>query len=96
MKTELYQVRQALAFIQHWQCAACGKTIGPEQGQIAHRIPQRKWCIKHFGRDVIHHPMNMVLVCNLECNAKVQLNPDSLEAERLARKILREITRSST
>jgi len=72
---------------QDGKCGVCGDSLSLNGAQLAHKIPQRKWCIKRFSAQVIHHPMNMVLVCGLECNARAQINPDSLQAERLAAKI---------
>lgn len=77
---------------QHYLCGrrGCRERIGPE-AQLAHLIPQRKWCIGRWGLEVIHHPDNMVLVCGLDCNAAVQLDPVSREAEDLAARIRKKI-----
>lgn len=75
---------------QGGRCYICHAPLHDGNMQLAHRIPQRKWCLKKWGAAVIHHPKNMVLVCGLECNARAQLNPESLEAEVLAKTILRE------
>ena len=82
--------RQHILTTRPYKCEVCGCSLWGCKAypQLAHRIPQRKWCIKKWGRDVIHHEMNLALVCSLECNAKVQLNPESLEAEELAAQIL--------
>lgn len=76
---------------QGGMCWVCHRSLWGWKAnpQLAHRIPQRKWCIKKWGKAVIHHPRNMVLVCGIECNAKAQLNPESLEAAALAEDILR-------
>ncbi len=82
------ETRRLLFRQQQGRCQCCGKMFGVyDEYQLAHRIPQRKWCIKRWGADVIHHPLNMALVCCLACNATVQINPDSLEAGKLAEKI---------
>lgn len=80
---------------QGGRCAHCHGWIHYTQVnvQLAHRIPQRAWCIKRWGADVIHHPLNLGLVCGERCNAAVQLNPDSLPAEDLAKRIARQIKR---
>lgn len=79
---------------QKGKCKVCGKPIGLD-AQLAHRIPQRKWCINHFGERVIHHSMNMVLVCSLDCNCAAEINPITLQADILAVRILKEIERGN-
>lgn len=75
---------------QRYRCGCCRKPIGAG-AQLAHRIPQRKWCISRWGLEVVHHRDNMVLVCGLECNAAVQIDPNSKEAEELAAAIRHKI-----
>jgi len=72
-----------------YRCEVCGKYLWATGAipQLAHRIPQRKWCLKRWGKEIIHHPDNLALVCGLECNAKVQINPDGVDAAVLAAKI---------
>lgn len=88
----IQQVKAAKLIEQYHRCGrkGCGNPIGWDS-QLAHLIPQRKWCIGRWGLEVIHHPDNMVLVCGLDCNAAVQLDPVSHEAEALASKIRKKI-----
>lgn len=44
--------------------------------QLAHRIPQRKHLFRKFGAEIIHHPINLVSTCSLECNASVSIAQD--------------------
>ncbi len=53
-------------------CAHCKQTISFYNSQLAHRIPQRKREIQHYGENIIHHKGNMKLVCSLACNDAVQ------------------------
>jgi hypothetical protein len=55
--------------------------------QLAHRIPQRKWAVKKYGKAVIFHPRNMVGVCGLFCNSRAQLDPESAVTTALAESI---------
>ena len=55
------------------RCEVCRKPTPLHLGQLAHRIPQRKWCVKKWGADVIHHPLNLAWTCSLECNAAVSI-----------------------
>jgi hypothetical protein len=57
------------------KCEVCGKRVGYNTAQLAHRIPQHKKYIKKYGRDFIHSRKNMALVCSLECNAAVLCDP---------------------
>ena len=90
---KIQKIKAAKLLEQHYLCGrpGCRERIGLDS-QLAHRIPQRKWCISRWGLEVIHHPDNMVLVCSLACNAAVQLNPISLEAKALAAEIRKKIT----
>jgi hypothetical protein len=90
-----FEVRERIFRERPYVCEICGR---PLWGwgvipQLAHRIPQRKWCLKRWGKEVIHHPRNLVLVCGLECNQKAQINPEGLEAAALAAEIMLEISR---
>jgi len=77
---KIEETRNAKYHKQGGRCANCGRAVPFSRFQLAHVIPQRKWCISHFGAKVIHHPLNMRGVCGLECNAAVQIQPDSAEA----------------
>jgi hypothetical protein len=78
------ETRVAIYNAQGGRCAECGKRLAFSSFQLAHRIPQRKWCIRKWGKTVIHHPLNMAAVCSLRCNAAIQINPDSQYAVDLA------------
>jgi len=70
------------------RCPVCGDTHAFDYPwQLAHKIPQRKWCIAYWGPAVIHHPDNMVLVDSLKCNQKAQINPNTLKAAKHAEAI---------
>lgn len=72
-------------------CFWCRAPMQMEAFELAHRIPQRKWCLGKWGRPVIHHRLNVVGTHAGSCNSHVQINPDSLQAEKLAREIRREL-----
>jgi len=50
-------------------CEVCGKP----GVQLAHRIPQTVTNLENYGRLVIHHELNLALVCSFECNSKVNI-----------------------
>lgn len=70
-----------------YRCEVCGKPTPLFDGQLAHKIPQRKHLLKLYGSMVIHHPLNMVWTCSLECNAKVSIGGRVIEIERLVSRI---------
>ena len=54
-------------------CESCGKPL-TEGFQLAHVIPQTKHNLKEYGKEVIHHDLNLKVVCSLKCNAAVLRN----------------------
>ena len=72
-------------------CFSCGLPMAITEMEAAHRIPDRKWTVKMFGKDVICHPKNFRGTHRGRCNSKAQLNPDSIYAEDLAREIQRDL-----
>jgi 5-methylcytosine-specific restriction endonuclease McrA len=70
-------------------CEVCGKHLDCGNLQLAHRIPKRKIYLKQYGKEVIHHPLNLATVCSLKCNDAVLLDPKThpIEAQELIRKI---------
>ena len=68
-----------------WTCQVCGGPLSVPQ--LAHRIAQRKMYLKMYGAKVIHHPLNLVSVCGLECNAKVDISNRPAEVAELVKEI---------
>ena len=70
-------------------CEVCGKPLHLGNLQIAHRIPKAKRYLKQYGKEVIHHPLNLATVCSLKCNDAVLLDPKThpIEAAELIRRI---------
>ena len=61
--------------------------------QLAHRIKKSKANIKKYGKEIIHHPLNMKAVCGLECNAVFDLGHNEYAIEKLVSEIIREINK---
>jgi hypothetical protein len=84
---------QKLALIEQagGVCEVCGASL--THPQIAHRIPKFKRYLKKWGKEVIHHPFNLAIVCSLRCNSAVLLDPATrpIEAEQLIQRILENI-----
>lgn len=68
---EMEDLKREKAVEQDGKCPVCGMYLTYGRPQLAHRIPQTKANIKKYGKAVIHHPDNMVLVCSLKCNTAV-------------------------
>lgn len=81
------QLREDKYVAQAGRCGVCNRHVRFAMFQLAHRIPQRKWCVERWGEEVIHHPKNIVGVCGLACNARAQMNPVSVFAEMHAAEI---------
>jgi len=71
------------------KCEVCGKPLHLSNLQIAHRITKAKSYLKQYGKEVIHHPLNLATVCSLRCNSAVLLSPAThpLEAAELIERI---------
>jgi hypothetical protein len=85
------ELRAVVLGEQGWRCFVCQKPLDFGTFQLAHRIPQRKWCIRRWGESVIHHRKNVVGVCSLYCNGLAQMDPESVEAREHALSIIKEL-----
>lgn len=74
---KIQEIREQKLVDQSGKCAACGKYFKyGEKIELAHICPQRKWIIKMYSADVIHHPMNMKATHSGDCNSAVQMSPN--------------------
>ena len=87
---EAFEMREkilAKAEAQEWTCLVCEKSLNAPGAipQWAHRIPQGEDTEGLYGSDVIHHPLNGVVVCSLACNQAVSVRNEPLwEAQMVA------------
>lgn len=86
-KLEAYEMKIRICNEQKNRCKVCGEFM--YFPQIAHRIPKTKAYLKRWGKEIIHHRLNLVAVCGLRCNAAVLLDPAThpIEAEALVEQI---------
>jgi hypothetical protein len=70
----IYETRVRLLNRSGCRCEVCGKPVFLETSQIAHRIPKTKRNLKIYGKGVIHHEINLAVVCSLRCNSAVLRN----------------------
>ena len=93
-KIEAEEHKYHLYCLANKKCQVCGKDIFDySQAQLAHRIPKSKLNLAKYGKEVIHHPLNMAIVCSLTCNSSVIVSPAArpVEAAKLVEKIKKEI-----
>ncbi len=71
-------IKKTIWLEQSKKCAYCGKLISESDVcDLAHIIPQRKWCLAKWGEEIIHHRLNMKVTChNDNCNSGVQMSPN--------------------
>ena len=86
----------------NWTCQRCNKRAT----QIAHRISKGKVNHKYVIRyiienypemthlksdDIIHHKLNMIAVCDLECNSSFNIGNNIVKANKLIDEIIEEL-----
>ena len=83
-KTEIYRAQQGI-------CPVCNKGfINWSQVQAAHRIIKSKVNLKKFGKEIIHHKLNLVCTHDI-CNSSVIVNPETQTGKDLIIRIRKEI-----
>ncbi len=87
---------------QSGMCWTCGEYMvltedrrSPRRCELAHRIGQGKVNRSLWGSRVIDHRENLRGTHPGECNRRVNINPGSIEAERLALRIQTALKRES-
>lgn len=70
------------------RCEVCGRTV-PWPGQLAHRIPQSGVMLTKYSDRIIHHRLNLALVCGLGCNDRVSISNHPIAEQNLASNIHR-------
>ena len=86
---KIQETRRRVFARDGWRCAVCGRRLSHEKAapQLAHKIPNRKMYLKKYGKEIIHHDLNLVAVCNLKCNAAVDIGYNEFAAEKIAAEI---------
>jgi hypothetical protein len=74
----IYMLKREMLREQHGKCAFCGKILHDSvMSDLSHILPQRKWILKKYGEDIVHHPLNMKVTCHTDaCNNGVQMSPN--------------------
>lgn len=71
---EIQEMKVRLLNRSGGRCVECGEPVSLCTCQLAHRIPKTKYNLKTYGKSVIHHELNLAVVCSLRCNSAVLLN----------------------
>ncbi len=75
-----------------WRCCICHEYVGKySTPQCGHIIPAKKHYIAKYGKEVIHHHLNMKATCCLAHNAKIDINGKVVLIEKLVKKIKKEL-----
>lgn len=69
-------------------CEVCGKTLTAGTWQGAHRIANTEANRRKWGSFIIDHPLNIAIVCSLECNHVCNIGYNPGECLKLAKKIV--------
>ena len=72
-----------------YKCYVCNKPVTFQTAQLAHVIEKSKSNLKKYGEEVIHHPLNMKVVCSLKCNSACLMSPKThpIQAQDLIERI---------
>ena len=70
------------------KCFYCNKQLTIYESQLAHKIPKHKKYLKLYGKEIIHHPLNMEISC-VKHNSYALLDPAThpVEAAQLIHRI---------
>lgn len=92
-KINAIEKKQQIIAERGFRCEVCGKPVSYQTAQLAHKIPSTKSYLQRYGEDIIHHRLNLAVVCSLKCNSAVLLDPKShpIEARELIEKIKEEL-----
>ena len=76
-------------------CQYCGRPVGINEFQLAHRIARAKWAIKKYGLEVIEHPLNKLVTHAGKCNDLVLITYRPVQREELVAKIREELSKNA-
>ena len=90
-KMEAEEKKQNIYIQRSGVCEVCGKLIKHSEAQLAHRIGQTKPNLKKYGKETLHHPANLALVCSLKCNSKVDISMNPMKVLDILGEIAEEL-----
>lgn len=82
------ELRERLFAVAGYQCFYCGDRAYA----LAHRIAKSQANLKKYGAEVIHHPKNLVVVCDKpSCNDRANIGNNPRKRDKLVKEIMAEI-----
>ncbi len=92
-KLEANDRREAIFERDGYRCHHCGGSIYKYgTPQLAHRIPATKMNLKKYGREIIHHPLNLLSCCSIGiCNDSALIGNNPIAREALIDEIVEAI-----
>ena len=84
-KLDAQELKERLIAERGFRCEVCGNAVSYQTAQLAHRTPATRFYLKKYGKAVIHHPLNLAVVCSLKCNSAVLSNPSTHPVEATER-----------
>ena len=76
------------------EISGCNNSISFYTYQMAHIISKEKVNMRLYGKEVIHHPLNIKATCGDSCNRAASCGAHTEEIRLLVEKIRQEIKRS--
>lgn len=70
---KIKETREYVFERDNWQCVVCGKPAT----QCGHILAQSDLNLDRWGEEIIQHPANMLAVCGLKCNDRVEISSKS-------------------
>lgn len=89
----IFEMKKAKFAAQGGVCPVCLGMVSVGDGELAHKIPQKRWCLAKWGPEIIYHSKNMDLTHRGTCNSKVSLTNHPVAMEHLAAEIAEELRR---
>lgn len=89
-KLEAEEKKIRIYFQAGGRCKICGNPVSMSEAQLAHKIAKSRQNIKHYGKEVIFHPKNMILTCGDKfgrCNDSVNIGFNTGKIAELLKEI---------
>ena len=86
-RLEAEEKRTRIYYRSSGRCEICEQPMPITTMQLAHRIGQTKANLKKYGKEIIHHELNMKAVCGLRCNARADISFRTEEVKALVEEI---------
>jgi Fe2+ or Zn2+ uptake regulation protein len=80
---EQHEERLRIYARDHGICQACGEPVDIESFQIAHRIANTVANRRHYGNDIIDHPMNKATTHAGRCNDAMNCGQKPYECSQI-------------